>query len=83
MHRPILLIAVFVIVTTFAHAQVKTVPEYVEQVKALTNRSDIQAANDYIDRNHESIMREWIAITEINAPWSGATAREIHRESLA
>jgi acetylornithine deacetylase/succinyl-diaminopimelate desuccinylase-like protein len=82
MYRPILLIAVLVIATTFAHAQVKTVPEYIEQVKALTNRSHIQAANDYLDRNHESIMREWIAITEINAPSGQEQPRAKYIESL-
>jgi len=82
MLRPIPLIAVLVIATTFAHAQVRTVPEYIEQVKALTNRSDIQAANDYIDRNHESIMREWIAITEINAPSGQEQQRAKYIESL-
>jgi acetylornithine deacetylase/succinyl-diaminopimelate desuccinylase-like protein len=82
MYRPILLIAVLIIATTFAHAQVKTVPEYIEQVKALTNRSDIQAANDYLDRNHESIMREWIAITEINAPSGQEQPRAKYIESL-
>lgn len=82
MYRPILLIAVLVIATTFAHAQVRTVPEYIEQVKALTHRSDIQAANDYLDRNHESIMREWIAITEINAPSAQEQQRAKYIESL-
>jgi acetylornithine deacetylase/succinyl-diaminopimelate desuccinylase-like protein len=82
MLRPIPLVAVLVIATTFAHAQVKTVPEYIEQVKALTNRSDIQAANDYLDRNHESIMREWIAITEINAPSGQEQPRAKYIESL-
>jgi tripeptide aminopeptidase len=82
MYRPILLVAVLVIATTFAHAQVRTVPEYIEQVKALTNRSDIQAANDHIDRNHESIMREWIAITEINAPSGQEQPRAKYIESL-
>jgi acetylornithine deacetylase/succinyl-diaminopimelate desuccinylase-like protein len=82
MLRPIPLVAVLIIATTFAHAQVKTVPEYIEQVKALTNRSDIQAANDYLDRNHESIMREWIAITEINAPSGQEQPREKYIESL-
>src|ERR1700686_489585 len=82
MFRPILLIAVLVIATTTAHAQVRTVPEYIEQVKALTNRSDIQAANDHIDRNHESIMREWIAITEINAPSGQEQPRAKYIESL-
>jgi acetylornithine deacetylase/succinyl-diaminopimelate desuccinylase-like protein len=82
MLRPIPLVAVLIIATTFAHAQVKTVPEYIEQVKALTNRSDIQAANDYLDRNHESIMREWIAITEINAPSGQEQPRAKYIESL-
>jgi tripeptide aminopeptidase len=49
-------------------SQVKTVQEYIDQVTALTNRQDVKAANDYIDRNKEAILREWIAITEINAP---------------
>src|ERR1700686_1657662 len=82
MFRPILLIAVLVIATTTAHAQIKTVPQYIEQVKALTNRSDIQAADGYIDRNHESILREWIAITEINAPSGQEQQRAKYIESL-
>jgi tripeptide aminopeptidase len=53
---------------TPAGAQVKTVAEYTEQVKALANRPEVKAANDYIDRDHAEILREWIAITEINAP---------------
>ena len=51
-----------------ATAQVQTVAEYIQQVQALTGRAEVKAANDYLDRNHESILREWIAITEINAP---------------
>ena len=50
------------------YSQIKTVPEYIGQVTALANRPDVKAANDYVDRNKESILREWIAITEINAP---------------
>jgi acetylornithine deacetylase/succinyl-diaminopimelate desuccinylase-like protein len=82
MRRPIPFLAVLLIATTFAHAQIKTVPEYIEQVKALTNRSDMKAANDYIDRNHESIVREWIAITEINAPSGQEQQRAKFIESL-
>jgi len=37
-------------------------------VKTLTNDSRIVAANEHIERNREAILREWIAITEINAP---------------
>src|SRR5918999_2705824 len=50
------------------YSQVKTVQQYIDQVTALTNRPDVKAANDYLDRNRAEILREWIAITEINAP---------------
>jgi tripeptide aminopeptidase len=82
MPRLIPIVALLLIITTSAHAQVKTVPEYIEQVKALTNRSDMKAANDYIDRNHESIVSEWIAITEINAPSGQEQQRAKYIESL-
>ena len=82
MRRLIPLLALLLIITTFAHAQVKTVAQYIEQVKALTNRATIKAANDYIDRNHDSIVREWIAITEINAPSGQEQPRAKYIESL-
>src|SRR2546428_13742593 len=71
-----------VILPTSALAQVKTVAQYIDDVKAITNRADIKAANDYIDRNHESILHEWIAITEINAPSGQEQQRAKYIESL-
>jgi tripeptide aminopeptidase len=68
MRRLISLLTFISIAATLTNSQVKTVPQYIEEVRALANRQDAKAANDYIDRNHESILREWIAITEINAP---------------
>ena len=65
-----------------AGAQVKTVPQYTDEVKTLASRSDVKAANDYIDRNHESILREWIAITEINAPSGHEQERARYIETL-
>jgi acetylornithine deacetylase/succinyl-diaminopimelate desuccinylase-like protein len=82
MRRLIPLVALQLIITSFAHAQVKTVAQYIDQVTALTNRSDMKAANDYIDRNHESIVREWIAITEINAPSGQEQPRAKYIEGL-
>jgi tripeptide aminopeptidase len=82
MRRSIPLVVLLIIVTAFAQAQVKTVAQYIEQVLALTNRADVKAANDYIDRNHESIMREWIAITEINAPSGQERQRAKYIETL-
>src|SRR3989454_8325074 len=71
-----------VILPTSALAQVKTVAQYIADLKAITDRADIKAANDYIDRNHESILREWIAITEINAPSGQEQQRAKYIESL-
>src|SRR5437870_834852 len=71
-----------VILPTSALAQVKTLAQYIADLKAITDRADIKAANDYIDRNHESILHEWIAITEINAPSGHEQQRAKFIESL-
>jgi hypothetical protein len=71
-----------VIPATTTQSQVKTVAEYINEVTALANRVDVKAADDYIDRNHESILREWIAITEINAPSGHEQQRAKYIESL-
>lgn len=82
MRRTILLISFLVIAANLLHAQVKSVPQYIEQVQALSNRAQVKAANDYLDRNHESILREWMAITEINAPSGQEQPRAKYVESL-
>jgi tripeptide aminopeptidase len=82
MRRLIPFVALLLTITNFAQSQVNSVAQYIEQVKALTNRPDMQAANAYIDRNHESIVREWIAITEINAPSGQEQPRAKYIESL-
>src|ERR1700704_3143577 len=82
MRRKTLLLFLLLTSTVFAQAQVKSVGQYTEQVQALANRADVKAANDYIDRNHESILREWIAITEINAPSGQEQPRSKYVESL-
>jgi len=68
MRRSILFISLLLISTIAARAQVKPVAEYIDKVQALATRADLKTANDFIDRNHDTILREWIAITEINAP---------------
>ena len=82
MRRSISLLILLLISTTLAQSQVKSVAQYIEQVQALANRADVKAANDSIERNHESIMREWIAITEINAPSGQEHQRAKYIESL-
>src|SRR5436853_1490557 len=83
MRRSICLWALLlVILPTIAPGQVKTVTQYIDDVKAIINRADIKAANDYIDLNHESILHEWISITEINAPSGQEQQRGRYIESL-
>ena len=81
MRKSIPVLALLLLITQ-ARAQVKSVTQYIEQVQALSNRADVVAANDYIDRNHESILREWVAITEINAPSGQEQRRAKYVESL-
>src|SRR5882757_2334575 len=82
MRRSILVLSLFLISSIAIRAQVKPVAEYIDQVQALANRADLKAANDYIDRNHESVLREWIAITEVNAPSGQEQQRAKYIEGL-
>jgi tripeptide aminopeptidase len=82
MRKSIPLVILLIIVPALAQAQVKSVAQYIEQVRALSDRSDVKRANDYIDLDHESILREWIAITEINAPSGQEQQRAKYIEGL-
>jgi hypothetical protein len=75
---------ILILVTFFssAFAQVKTVPEYIDEVTAVANGANVKAAYDYIDRNQQNILREWIAITEINAPSGHEQQRAKYIEGL-
>jgi tripeptide aminopeptidase len=79
------LITSFILLTipaTLTYSQVKTVADYINDVTALSNRSDIKVANDYLDRSRDQILREWIAITEINAPSGHEQERAKYVEGL-
>src|SRR2546423_1695697 len=82
MASSIVLNCILLATVTGAGAQVKTVADYIGEVTALANRADVKAANDYVDRNHDSILSEWIAITEINAPSGHEQPRAKFIESL-
>jgi acetylornithine deacetylase/succinyl-diaminopimelate desuccinylase-like protein len=49
-------------------ASAQTLAEVAAEVKAIQDNIKVKAANEYIDKNREGILREWIAITEVNAP---------------
>src|SRR5437870_729492 len=82
MRRSICLGFILMFGSSAVEAQVKSVAKYIEDVKKLVRRAYLKAANTYIDANHESILREWIAITEINAPSGHEQPRAKYIESL-
>jgi acetylornithine deacetylase/succinyl-diaminopimelate desuccinylase-like protein len=51
-----------------AAARAQAGPPYDDAAKSLLARPEIQAAFAHIDKQRDAILREWIAVTEINAP---------------
>src|SRR3954467_3503950 len=82
MRRIFLLCCLAALPAADVRAQVKPVAAYIDQVQAISNRTDLKSANDYVDRNHDAILREWIAITEINAPSGHEQERAKYIEGL-
>ena len=79
MHRILLQLAALLLpVALFA----QTPAEYLDQVKALQSEARLKAATDYIDKDRDLILREWIAITEINAPSQHEQERARYIEGL-
>src|SRR5919107_2836452 len=55
---------------------------HAEQVKAIQDDPRVKAAFAFIDKDRDAILREWIAITEINAPSKHEQERAKYLESL-
>lgn len=55
---------------------------YPEAVKTIQEDPRVKAAFDQIDKDRDGILREWIAITEINAPSKHEQERAKYLESL-
>jgi acetylornithine deacetylase/succinyl-diaminopimelate desuccinylase-like protein len=79
MHRIVLLLFVLVINVPVMG---QTPAEYADQVKAVQNDARVKAATEHIDKDREQILREWIAITEINAPSEHEQERAKYIEGL-
>lgn len=53
-----------------------------DHVKSVQDNPLVKAAFDHIDKDRDAILREWIAITEINAPSKQEQERAKYIESL-
>lgn len=74
----IVLAALFTGLTAFGQMPSR----FAEQVNEIQRNKRVKAANEYIDRNHAGILREWIQITEINAPSGHEQQRAKYLEKL-
>ena len=77
-----LVTTVLLLLITSGHTLAQVNSEYSEQVKAILEDERIKSANDYIDQNKDAILKEWIAITEINAPSKHEQERAKYIEGL-
>src|SRR5207248_729749 len=55
---------------------------YDEQVKSLLARPEMQAAFADVEKNRDRVLKEWITITEINAPSGKEQERAAFIESI-
>ncbi|MDQ5844134.1 MAG: M20/M25/M40 family metallo-hydrolase [Acidobacteriota bacterium] len=55
---------------------------FAEQVAEIQNDPKVKEAMEHIDKNRQDILREWIEITEINAPSAHEQERAKHVEKL-
>ena len=79
MRRPIPLILSILSILSIVFGQSQTPTEL---VKTIQDDSRVKIAVDYLDKNRDGILREWIAITEINAPSKQEQERARFIESL-
>ncbi|HVF21448.1 MAG TPA: M20/M25/M40 family metallo-hydrolase [Pyrinomonadaceae bacterium] len=85
--RPILVAVVFcvpvsLLVSVLAAPALTQSVNYAEEVKTIQEDPRVKAAFDHIDKDRDAILREWIAITEINAPSKQEQERARYIESL-
>ena len=82
MRRPVVTFLFCTLLLALPALAVSQTPSYADQVKAIQDDERVKAANEYIDRSHDGILREWITITEINAPSKQEQERAKYLESL-
>jgi len=75
-------LSVFVLLLVTSQALAQSNAVYTERVNAILNDPQTKAALAHIDQNHDGILKEWIAITEINAPSKREQERAKYIEGL-
>lgn len=76
------LLSALMLLTTSAYASAQVDSAFAEQVNTILGDAQVKLANEYIDKNRDEILKEWIAITEINAPSKHEKERANYIEGL-
>src|SRR5678815_3475744 len=75
-------LSLFVLLFVTSETLAQSDAVYTERVNAILNDQQTKAAIGYIDQNKDAILKEWIAITEINAPSKHEQVRAKYIEGL-
>lgn len=75
-------ITLLLILLTAVSIRAQATSPQLEQVGQIRNDPKVKAAFDYIDRNKQAILAEWIQITEVHAPSGHEQERAKHIEAL-
>ena len=76
------ILSILSILLTLSAIAFSQTPSPTDLVKAVQTDARVQSAFDHIDKTRDEILREWIAITEINAPSKQEQERAKFIESL-
>jgi len=82
MVRVVVLLVFCVLVSILALPASTQTINYADEVKTIQEDARVKAAFDHIDKDRDPILREWIAITEINAPSKHEQERAKFLETL-
>ena len=82
MLRLVVLLLFCALVSVLAVPAATQTINYAEAVKTIHDDPRVKAAFDHVDKDRDAILREWIAITEINAPSKQEQERAKFLESL-
>jgi hypothetical protein len=84
MHRIIAALVSIIVIVSSANTfgQTPGTADYAAQVSTIQTDPKVKAANDFLDKHHDEVLREWSAITEINAPSGQEGERASYLEKL-
>lgn len=78
----LLLLSLLLVQTVTLSVFAQSASPLMERVTALQDHPRVKAAYDQIEKNRAAILREWIEITQINAPSGHEQPRARHLEKL-